>query len=191
MIKPLDALRVIEERRNDAVAITTMMGSRTWSHVSQRQYMDWAMGFTMGKASSVALGICLAQPKKKVIMIDGDGSLLMNLGTLVSIGEQAPNNFYHFVMDNGVYAVTGGQPVPNMGGFSFASLAKSSGYAAAYKFDNLEELATNIDDVLSTKGPVLVALKTDPSLEHPPAYKQPNGLFRSRAESARDLMQAL
>ena len=190
MIEPLDALRTIEKRRRDSVAITTMMGSRTWSHVSQKQSLDWAMGFTMGKASSVALGICLAQPDKKVIMIDGDGSLLMNLGTLVSIGEQAPNNFYHFVMDNGVYAVTGGQPVPNADGFSFAGLAKSSGYTAVYKFDDREDFANHIDAVLSTKGPVLVTLKTNPSLEHPPDYKQP-GLLRNRAKSARELKQAL
>lgn len=148
------------------------------------------MGFTMGKASSVALGICLAQPNKKVILIDGDGSLLMNLGTLVTIGEQTPDNFYHFVMDNGVYAVTGGQPVPNADGFSFASLAKSSGYTATYKFDDRDDFSNHIDDVLSTKGPVLITLKTNPNLEHPPDYKQP-GLVLSRSESARVLRQEL
>ena len=58
----------------------------------------------------MALGIALAKPDTKVILFDGDGSLLMNLGSLVTIGNKAPKNLVHFVMDNGVYATTGGQP---------------------------------------------------------------------------------
>ena len=186
-----EALRLVEERRDDAVAITTMMGSRAWRQVSRRESLDLAVGGTMGKASSVALGICLARPDKRVIMVDGDGSLLMNLGTLVTVGGQAPENLYHFVVDNGVYAVTGGQPVPNAGGFSPAGLAQGAGYAAAFEFDDLEEFATSIDEVMSTKGPVLVSFRADPELELPSVYQQPGGMVRSIAEAARGLMQAL
>jgi thiamine pyrophosphate-dependent acetolactate synthase large subunit-like protein len=60
-----EALRLVEERRDDAVAITTMMGSRAWRQVSRRESLDLAVGGTMGKASSVALGICLARPDKR------------------------------------------------------------------------------------------------------------------------------
>ena len=71
----------------------------------------------------------------------------------------------HFVMDNGVYAVTGGQPVPNAGRFSFTGLARAAGYAAAFEFDDLEELTTRIDEVFDTKGPVFVTIKSIPEIE--------------------------
>jgi thiamine pyrophosphate-dependent acetolactate synthase large subunit-like protein len=57
----------------------------------------------MGSASTIALGIALAQPQRKVIVVDGDGSLLMQLGSLVTIAGAAPANFFHFVFENGVY----------------------------------------------------------------------------------------
>ena len=97
----------------------------------------------MGKASSMALGLALAQPGEKVILFDGDGSLLMNLGALIAIANKAPANLCHFVMENGVYATTGGQPVPGQGRFSLAKLALAAGYPAAYEFDDLEEFTTS------------------------------------------------
>ena len=66
----------------------------------------------------------------------------MNLGTLVTIANQGPRNLVHFVMDNGVYATTGGQEVPGVGIADYADLARSAGYAHAYTFDDLEEFVT-------------------------------------------------
>jgi sulfopyruvate decarboxylase subunit beta len=129
----------------------------------------------MGKASSLGLGLALAQPKRKVMVLDGDGSLLMNLGTLVTISNKAPENFYHFVFDNGVYAVTGGQPTPADGTSSFKGLAEEAGYMATYEFDDMEELATNIDGILQQKGPVFICLKVAPEIENTPVQ------FRQRA----------
>ena len=69
----------------------------------------------MGKASSIGLGIALARPDKKVLVIDGDGSLLMNLGSLVTVANMSPKNLVHFVYQNGTYGVSGGQPIPGSG----------------------------------------------------------------------------
>ena len=164
MIRMHDALRLIERRREDAIVLATMTGEPGWREVSQRKALDLPDPEPMGKASSVGLGVSLARPDKKVIVIDGDGSLIMNLGTLVTIADQAPKNLYHVVLDNGVYAITGGQPVPNADGFSFAGLAAAAGYAAAFEFDDLEEFTTRVDDVMSTPGPVMVSLKTEPEI---------------------------
>ena len=191
MIDLFEAMRLVEDRRDDAVVITTMMGSRAWRQVSQKESLDLAVGGTMGKASSVALGICLARPDKRVILFDGDGSLLMNLGTLVTVGGQAPENLYHFVVYNGVYAVTGGQPVPNAGGFSFAGLARAAGYTAAFEFDDLEEFATSFDEVMSSKGPVLVSFKTEAELKLAPIHRQPSGGALSISDAVRELAQTL
>ena len=65
----------------------------------------------MGKGSSIALGLALARPDIPIILFDGDGSLEMNLGSLVTVANKAPKNLYHFVIQNGVYAMTGGQPI--------------------------------------------------------------------------------
>ena len=187
----VDALRLIEERRQDAVVIPTMMGGQGWRKVTGDESLDLPVSGAMGKASSLALGICLARPDKRVILVDGDGSLLMNLGTLVTVGGQAPENLYHFVLDNGVYAITGGQPVPNSGTVNFATLARGAGYASAFEFEDLEEFATSVDELMSARGPVLVSLKTKPEIENTPINLRPRSRARRTPEIIKDVKQAL
>ena len=163
-----EPMRLIQERRGDAVVLPTMMGGRAWRGVSHDESLDLPITGAMGKASSVALGLCMAMPDKRVIVVDGDGSLLMNLGTLVTVAGQAPTNLYHFVLDNGVYAVTGGQPVPNAGGHDFAEIGRAAGYAATFLFDELEQFAIGIDAIMATTGPVLVSIKVEPDIETAP-----------------------
>ena len=109
------------------------------------------------------------------MVLDGDGSLLMNLGTLVTLANKAPENLIHFVFDNGVYAVTGGQPVPGAGRADWEKMAQGAGYAAVFSFDNLEDLTTGIDKVLTAQGPVFVHLAVEPSIENTPVQ------FRQKA----------
>ena len=187
----VDALRLIEERRQDAVVVPTMTAGQGWRTATGDESLDLPISGAMGKASSVALGICLARPDKRVILVDGDGSLLMNLGTLVTVGGQAPENLYHFVLDNGVYAITGGQPVPNAGKVSFTTLAEAAGYASAFEFEDLEELATSMDRLMSATGPVLVALKTEPEIENTPVNLRPRGRVRRTPEIIKDVKEAL
>ena len=171
MITNYDACRIVEEHRGDAVVVTAMNAGNWkfgWPAVTHREELDLPVTGAMGKASSVGLGLALAHPERKIIVLDGDGSLLMNLGTLVTIANKRPENLYHFVFENGVYAVTGGQPIPGEGKLSFAGMAKEAGYASAHEFDDTEELATNIDSVLKEKGPVLVCLRTVPEIENTP-----------------------
>ena len=191
MITMNDALRLIEERRGDAVVVPVATGSRGWSEVSRNESLDLPASGAMGKGSSLALGLCVARPDRKVIVIDGDGGLLMNLGSLVTVGGKAPANLYHFVLENGVYAVTGGQPVPNPGGFSFVGLAQAAGYAAAYEFDDLEEFATNIDEVMASRGPVLVSLATVPEVQNVPVWQRRRRRFRRIPEAIKDIVRAL
>ena len=178
MINNVDAVRILDEHRADGLIITTMNAGNIrfgMPSVTQHEESDFPMGGCMGKASSLGLGLALAQPQRKVMVLDGDGSLLMNLGTLVTISNKAPENFYHFVFDNGVYAVTGGQPTPADGTSSFKGLAEEAGYMATYEFDDMEELATNIDGILQQKGPVFICLKVAPEIENTPVQ------FRQKA----------
>ena len=113
----------------------------------------------MGLASSHALGLALGRPDKRVIVLDGDGSLLMNLGSLVTIGAEAPPNLYHFVCQNGTYEANGGHPIPGCGRVDFAGFARSAAYRAVHEFADLKIFEQQIGAVLSAQGPVFVDLK--------------------------------
>ncbi len=117
----------------------------------------------MGGAPSLALGIALARPEQTVIVLDGDASLLMQLGGLVTVAGQRPRNFHHFVMHNGTQftglsnlAIAGPRPV------DFCQLAEGAGYSAVYAIDDLGDLAERLPAILSTPGPVLVELSIEP-----------------------------
>lgn len=161
MIRYEDATEIIHRERGDAVAVTTMTQSRFWNGVSSHPHLDIPVSNGMGKASSVALGIAMGAPERRVIVLDGDGSLLMNLGSLVTVASQAPSNFYHFVFQNNAYAITGGQPVPGGESVDYPGLAKAAGYRGAWVFDDTEALASDLPRIMSGEGPVLVVLKCE------------------------------
>ena len=163
MIDMRDAMREIVKLRKDDIVVSTETSIGAWADVTDDVTLDLPIP-AMSKGSSMALGVALAKPDKRVILWDGDGSLLMNLGSLVTVGGMAPANLYHIVLDNGIYAMTGGQPVPNADGIDYQGLAESAGYAKTYLFDNLEDWVTGIGEALEQKGPVLIVMKTAPEL---------------------------
>ena len=111
----------------------------------------------MGLASSHGLGLALGRPDKRVIVLDGDGSLLMNLGTLVTIGAAAPKNLVHFVCRNGTYEANGGHPIPNPA-VDFNGLARAAHYRALHEFSGLADFEARIPEVLTQEGPVFATL---------------------------------
>jgi len=167
-IPAFEAVKAISDRRGDAVAVATMVPNRYWRQVSRRPELDLPIVGGMGKASSVALGIALACPDRRVIVLDGDGSLLMNLGTLVTIGGQRPGNLVHFVFEDGVYRTTGGQPVPGSGTFDLAEIANGAGFRRSYVFDDLEDFVGELPGVMDAAGPVFVCLKVTSAGDAPP-----------------------
>ena len=112
MIPLDDALAVIRDLRSDEdVVVTTMSSAKVWMDLGPAHPLDMVfVPSCMGHASSVALGIALAQPRRRVIVCNGDGSMLMSLGSLVTIAAESPPNLKIIIMDNGIYEVTGGQP---------------------------------------------------------------------------------
>jgi sulfopyruvate decarboxylase subunit beta len=113
----------------------------------------------MGLASSHALGLALGRPDKRVIVLDGDGSLLMNLGSLVSIGAAAPPNLFHFVCENGTYEANGGHPIPGRDRVDFAGFARSAGYRSVHQFTELKVFEQRVGALLAETGPVFADLK--------------------------------
>jgi phosphonopyruvate decarboxylase len=171
MIDQADLMAVLQKHRGDAVVVPVERANVVWPGISTLPQRDLAES-VMGKGSSLALGVALAQPDTKVIVLDGDGSLLMNLGAVTTIAEMQPQNLYHFVLENGIYATTGGQPIPAQGKVSFTGVAREAGYAAVYDFDDLEQFAVGLEDVLHVPGPVLVCVKTVPNPRAPQERSQ-------------------
>ncbi len=157
MITYQDACRVINDSRAEAVAVTTMTQTKYWNQISNEPSLDVGIANAMSKASSVALGIALGDEDRTVLCLDSDGSLLMNFGSLATIAGMAPRNLFHFVFNNGIYSITGGQPVPAPG-VEYAKVAEACGYVSAHRFDDIESLDTALPGILSSPGPVLIEI---------------------------------
>jgi phosphonopyruvate decarboxylase len=156
------ALEVLARRRSEQVVVSTMTALRPWRELAGTDRDLICVGF-MGGASTFGLGVALARPEVGVWTIDGDGSLAMQLGSLVTIANAEPARFLHVVMHNGVYDTSGAQPLPAEGRVSFASLAAAAGYAEAVRFDDAEAFDGALDDLLEVTGPVMVELMTQPA----------------------------
>jgi phosphonopyruvate decarboxylase len=157
--EPTEALAAV---RGDAITITTEQCIKAWREAVPGAMEDPThidIVGAMGSASSIALGIALAQPSRKVLVMDGDGSLLMQLGSLVTIAGAAPENLYHFVFENGVYATSGGQPLPAEGRLDFEGMARSAGFAHAARFDDAAAFKAALPGLLERQGPVFVTLQ--------------------------------
>lgn len=159
MMKPEDVLRAIAEQRGEAVVVPTMTTSPAWRLIAPDDLSVNCVGF-MGGASSLGLGIALAQPERRVVVLDGDGSLLMQLGSLATVSGVQPRNFTHLLFKNGVYHTSGSQETPGGAGVDFAGMAKAAGYRNAYTIDDLEEFRIRLPAILAEDGPVLVQLHT-------------------------------
>ena len=175
MMESFEAEKVISRHRQNAIVVTTMTADREWPQISSDHGLDITSPHAMGKASSFGLGLALALPAKKVIVLDGDGALLMNLGSLVTIANMAPTNLIHFVLENDVYRTTGGQPIPGAGKVNFRGLAREAGYRHVYEFDKLEDLESSIETIMNETGPTFVCLKVAPLKEPAYAFPHPYG----------------
>lgn len=157
-----ELLTVLKEVRTDQVVITTMASAREWPNYSDHPLdLNYAPS-SMGEGPALGLGLALACPGRQVIVLNGDGCTLMNLGSLVTIAEQRPANLVLFNLENGVYEVTGGQALAGCGRVSFAGMARSSGWERVHEFKDFQELRREIRRVLSEDGPVFINVKLVP-----------------------------
>ena len=140
---------------------------------------------------SFALGLALARPEKRVVLFDSEGDILMSLGMLVTIAEQQPANFYHFLIDNGCYATTGGQPVPNADNVAYDVIARGAGYLRTFAFQQLEEFSAALPEILGKPGPVFVASKVAPEIENAPIGRRRRWQTRTRDQVIKDLRKEL
>ena len=191
MIRVEDVFRTFKEKRGDSIVIPTGTSGRHWGDYTDNDKRDMNLGGAMGQTTSAALGLALSLPDEKVVLFDSEGALLMNLGIVATIAGKKPQNFFHFLLDNECYATTGGQPVPNAEEINYAGMAKEAGYSAAYSFEDLEDFATNIDQIMNETGPVFIAIKVVQLVENEPIGRRERRPQKSRAQSITDLQSEL
>jgi sulfopyruvate decarboxylase subunit alpha len=177
--------------REDAIVVPGR-GGRYWTDLTTRPNLDVPVGDpAMGGHAGFALGLALARPEKRVVLFDSEGDILMSLGMLVTIAEQQPANFYHFLIDNGCYATTGGQPVPNAENTDYDVIARGAGYPRAFAFRELEKFSAALPDILGKPGPVFVAVKVAPEIENAPIGRRRRWQTRTRDQVIKDLRTEL
>jgi phosphonopyruvate decarboxylase len=164
MMKRDACLKVLASHRTDEIVVAVYQAAQEWLHISPSD-LNYTFTGAMGQGSSHALGIALGRPDRRVVVLDGDGSLLMNLGTLVTIAHAAPRNLVHCLCQNGTYETNGAVNIPGRGKVSFAGLAREAGYPKTYTFDNLDEWDRAVDCILREDGPTFVDLHVEPG-EH-------------------------
>lgn len=164
MMKRDECFRKIAEQRNGAIVVATYSSAFEW-HRTDPDPKNFVSVGAMGQASSHALGLAIGMPDQKIIVLDGDGSLLMNLSSLATIAGAAPGNLVHFVVENGCYEANGSHPIPARDRVDFAGLARAAGYAHAFTFEGLNQFAAELPEILSLEGPVFAALKVEPGDE--------------------------
>ena len=193
MIKATDIFDVFKKVRGDAIVLASgLAGFRHWEEYTDNPKRDaGSIVESMGSIGPFALGLALAQPDEKVVLFDSEGSLLMNLGSLVTTAGQLPKNFYHFLLDNESYATTGGQPVPNAQNVDYEGLARESGYASVCSIDDVEEFAGRLPEILDGQGPVFVAMKIVPEIENVPVGLREFTITRTAVEVICDLREEL
>jgi phosphonopyruvate decarboxylase len=147
---PLSRQRVIEflteaQRNDDVIVSTTGMASRELFHIRKENKASHSTDFLtvggMGHASSIALGVALDSPQKRVVCLDGDGACLMHLGSLATIGSSGIRNYLHIVINNGEHGSTGGQPTVSRK-INLCEIAKACGYTSVIRITSEEELTS-------------------------------------------------
>ena len=182
-----DALAVLHAARGERdIVVTTMSTARDWMALPPSPLDLVFVPSAMSHATSVGLGLAIAQPGRRVIVANGDGSMLMNLGSLVSIASSGATNIVVILFDNGVYEVTGAQPTPGSHRVDFAAIARGAGFASVVEVDTLERWRSDVQKLLMAPGPVFIWLRVSPELTLP-GPKSP-GPARDRA---RRLIEAL
>ena len=134
--------------------------SRDLCEVCDRNSNFYMIG-SMGLSSSIGLGLALKNPKKRFFIFDGDGNILMNLGSLVTTAATKPKNLIHIVFDNSSHESTGGQPTISKK-IHIDSLAKTLKYKT-YKATTKVELVKILDKIKKMKGPILILIKISKS----------------------------
>lgn len=162
---PAEVLRVIADRITDELVVATTGYTSRRLFAERDRSANFYMQGSMGHASSIGLGVALANPRSRVLVLDGDGACLMHLGALGTIGQLAPANYVHIVLDNGCYESTGGQSVAAV---RYDAAALAAGYRKAARAATLNEVSARLGDLITGSGPAMLVIEVGSDSTAPP-----------------------
>jgi phosphonopyruvate decarboxylase len=162
LIDPQEAARVLARERGDSIVVPHPAVERYWTEVSDASERDFMPPQADGEEAAFTLGLALARPDHRVMVLDVDEALLSNLGALVTISDAAPENLVHVCFQSGIRTGAAGLPLPGGQNTDFATIAKGAGYKNGYEFDDLEELAGEAARILAEPGPTMLVIKVNP-----------------------------
>ena len=169
MMNRIELLEILKRHLTNEIVVSTYSTASDWVLLCDRPLNYFSHG-AMGLGSSHGLGLALARPERKVLVLDGDGSLLMNLGTLVTLAVAAPKNFLHFVLQNGSYEANGGHPIVNQQ-IDFCGIAKASGFKQTLLISELADFEARLPGLLEDDGPVFITLMIEQGPLTPRSYE--------------------
>ena len=184
-MKRIDAIQAVYDRLDDCIVVT-IMGAvaaelQSLGHKSNFFYLQHAMGL----ASSLGLGIALSKPHRKVVVFDGDGSVLMNLGGLTTLARYRPRNLTHVVFDNESLLSVGGFPTATATGSDIAGMAAAAGIPRTSTVRALDDFVSSFDAALAAGDLTTLVAKVDAI--GPAAFVTDLGLLENRFQFARHL----
>ena len=153
--------RLVARLRHDEAVIGGIGHTNFDLWASGQRPQNFYMLGSMGLAPSIALGVALAQPERRVIALEGDGSMLMHLGALGTIAMAGARNLVVVILDNGVYQITGGQPTLTSHGVDLVAIARGAGIARAGWVADEAEFEATVERALVEDGPWLIGVRTD------------------------------
>lgn len=154
-----DALALIAPLLRDEVCVCSNGFMSRAAFGARDSDASFYMIGSMGLASSIGLGIAMARPERRVLVLDGDGNVLMNLGTLATIAVAAPANLRHVCFDNSVHASTGGQPTIS-DRVRLEAVARAAGYRRVERVETTDALAKTLPAFLDGPGPAFLLVRT-------------------------------
>ncbi len=170
-----DYYRVLADTLPDDVLVVTALGNASylWAvmrHAPENFYIEDAMGLAL----PLALGLAVAQPARRVVVVEGDGGVQMHMGALITVGAVAPANLTVLLIQNGVHAASGGQALTNPA-LDLAQIARSAGIGRADNVATPEAFEEALRAAFASDGPQVLVLSTEPDLAvvHPPIALDP------------------
>jgi sulfopyruvate decarboxylase beta subunit len=154
---------LLELLTDQPVIICNGFPSREAFKIADRPTHFYMIG-SMGVAAAIGLGVALSKPQKKVVVFDGDGNVLMGMGTLATVGATQPKNFIHVVFDNEVYGSTGNQPTYSRV-VRLEQVAKAAGYVHVERVIEREDLVYEFKEMLGKDGPSFLLVKVNEWVE--------------------------
>jgi thiamine pyrophosphate-dependent acetolactate synthase large subunit-like protein len=153
--------RLVAKLKHEEAVIGGIGNANFDLYTAGRRPQNFYMLGSMGLAAPIALGVALAQPKRRVFALEGDGSLLMQMGSLATIAMVAPRNLAIVVWDNGMYQITGAQKTATAEIADLVAMARGAGIAQSAWAKDADDFERMIDEALKNDGPWFIGARTD------------------------------